>query len=528
MKPYWKRNRSAFIGALFCILASTVFAVTLQFFKGDVLDHAAAGHVPATVWYTLLLICFILLEVGFYFGYRRLSARFSVGCAKDLKEDIWQATLRRSYIAYRSLPHGEYLAKYTNETDAVKTRYFDLLPMLWEVLFKVLLVSAALFLLDWRIALVTLLLLTTPLYLPKLIEKRLQRAQAEALRSAAEALARVNDWLSGFEVIKNFSIEQQIMRRFRAANDAAAEKLLREAQLGAMAQLITTLISYLSFFIILACSTALVLAGDFSAGDFFVAIGMVDQLSYPLISLSGIIRQLVAVRPTCAGLCTFVHAQGTEERSSMPMQREIRFNHVGFAYQPGKLVLSDFNLVIEKGKRYLLKGPSGCGKTTAANLLLRYYDAGSGSITVDGVPIGQCGNTYGWITVVRQEATLFRDTLRNNLTLYREMEDSALVDMLRKVGLASLANRAALDAMVEDHGANFSGGEKKRICLARALLRNTEMLILDEPLANLDDETAGRIEALLLSIPDRTLLVVSHQFSEKNLARFDAVMELAG
>ena len=134
----------------------------------------------------------------------------------------------------------------------------------------------------------------------------------------------------------------------------------------------------------------------------------------------------------------------------------------------------------------------------------------------------------GWITVVRQEATLFRDTLRNNLTLYREMEDSALVDMLRKVGLASLATRAALDAMVEDHGANFSGGEKKRICLARALLRNTEMLILDEPLANLDDETAGRIEALLLSIPDRTLLVVSHQFSEKNLARFDAVMELAG
>ena len=387
MKPYWKRNRSAFIGALFCILASTVFAVTLQFFKGDMLDHAAAGHIPATVWYTLLLICFILLEVGFYFGYRRLSARFSVGCAKDLKEDIWQATLRRSYIAYRSLPHGEYLAKYTNEADAVKTRYFDLLPMLWEVLFKVLLVSAALFLLDWRIALVTLLLLTTPLYLPKLIEKRLQRAQAEALRSAAEALARVNDWLSGFEVIKNFSIEQQIMRRFRAANDAAAEKLLREAQLGAMAQLITTLISYLSFFIILACSTALVLAGDFSAGDFFVAIGMVDQLSYPLISLSGIIRQLVAVRPTCAGLCTFVHAQGTEERSSMPMQREIRFNHVGFAYQPGKLVLSDFNLVIEKGKRYLLKGPSGCGKTTAANLLLRYYDAGSGSITVDGVPI---------------------------------------------------------------------------------------------------------------------------------------------
>jgi len=128
---------------------------------------------------------------------------------------------------------------------------------------------------------------------------------------------------------------------------------------------------------------------------------------------------------------------------------------------------------------------------------------------------------------VRQEATLFHDTLRNNLTMYRDLADSALIGMLERVGLGKFANREALDSVVADGGANFSGGEKKRICLARALLRDTEMLILDEPLANLDDETARRIEALLLSIPDKTLLVVSHQFSAENLARFDEVVDLA-
>lgn len=161
------------------------------------------------------------------------------------------------------------------------------------------------------------------------------------------------------------------------------------------------------------------------------------------------------------------------------------------------------------------------------NLLLGYYQPDAGEITVDGVPLREAGDPYARGTVVRQEAVLFRGTLRDNLTMYRDIPEGRLLETLASVGLERFASREALDRAVEEGGANLSGGEKKRVCLARALLRDTELLILDEPLANLDEGTAERIEDLLLSVRNRTLLVVSHQFSAGKLAAFDEVVNMA-
>ncbi len=528
MNKYIRKNRSQLIWAIVCIFINTLVAVALQFFKGDVLDYALAGDVGTTIKYALLLIGAILIEVGFYFLYNLLSARFVVNCTQGLKADIFNSLLNRTFIQYKEHPQGEYIARYTTQADLIKERWFSMLPMLWEIVLKVLFVSAALFLLDWRIALITIFLLTTPLYVPKLIEKRLQKAQKDYVEAVEINLAKINDWLSGFEVIKNFSIEHHIMRQFCDANDNTMDKMFKDTRLGLLSRLITTLISYLSYFIILAFSAYLVLVGEFSAGDFFVAIGMIDQLSYPLISLSGIIRQLIAVRPNCLDMAAFIASapSTTKGKGISKLDTKICFSDVSFSYDETKPVLRNFNLVIEKGKRYLIKGPSGCGKTTLINLMLRYFNADQGNITVDGVPIENYDDTYDLMTVVRQETILFHDTLRNNLTLYREGTNTPLISLLTTLGLGKFANTNALDSMVTENGTNLSGGEKKRICLARALLRNTEVLILDEPLANLDSVTARAIETLLLSLKGRTLIIVSHQFSPDLIMGFDKVVEM--
>ena len=529
MRKYFMQNSSYCLGALFFVLISTAFAVVLQFLKGDVLDYAVAGKIQTTLRYSLLLIVFILCEVILYFFYKRLSAKFIVGCTKCLKYDVFNSVLFKSYVEYKTRPQGEYIAKYTNEIDTIKARQFSMLPLLGEILLKIVFVSVALFWLDWRIAFVSIFLLTTPLYIPKLIEKRLQKAQTEHLKAVEDHLAKVNDWLSGFEIIKNYSIEKKILERFDSSNSLAMGNLLRDFQVGALAQLITTLISYLSYFIVLICSTWLVLKGDFSAGDFFIAIGMIDQLSYPLISLAEIIRQLVAIKPTCDAMEKFIGLSETAKtkKSLENFSNEISFHNVDFAYKEQTTVLRNFNLRIQKGKRYLLQGPSGCGKTTAVNLLLRYFDATNGYITIDGKPIESVYSTYDCMTVVRQEAVLFHDTLRNNLTMYQDISDEKMMSVLVPLGLDDFANSTALDLVIAENGANLSGGEKKRICLARALLRDSDILILDEPLANLDDDTARKIEDLLLSIQNKTMLVVSHQFSEEKIKMFDQVVNFA-
>ena len=190
------------------------------------------------------------------------------------------------------------------------------------------------------------------------------------------------------------------------------------------------------------------------------------------------------------------------------------------------LAVNDISLKVEEGSFTTLLGPSGCGKTTAVNMLLRYYDADKGSIEIDGIPITEYSSTYGCITVVRQDAVLFHDTLRNNLTMYRDIPDDRLISVLDSLGLSKFANKAGLDSMITENGSNLSGGEKKRICLARALLRNTDVLILDEPLANLDDVTADKIEDLLLEIEEKLLIVVSHQFTEDKVHYFDSVLTM--
>ena len=297
MNKYESKNRHYFIGALLTVLISNVLAVYLQFFKGDVLDYAVIGDTANVIRYGSLLLLFIFCEILSYFIYRQFSARFVVGCTRSLKQDIFEHILYRSFISYKEYSQGEYIAKYTNETDAIKERRFNMLPMFFDIFSKIIIVSIALFLLEPRIAVITIVLLTTPLYVPKIIEKPLQKAQTESVQSVEETLSKINDWLAGFEIIKNYCIEEKIVNRFRVVNDNAMDKSLKETKLSAVSQLISTLISYLSYFIVLTCSAWLVWSGDFSAGDFFVAIGMIDQLSYPLISLTEITRQLIAIIP---------------------------------------------------------------------------------------------------------------------------------------------------------------------------------------------------------------------------------------
>lgn len=528
MREYERRNRASFFHALICIAVSNALAVWLQFFKGDVLDHAIAGDTTATIRYGALLISFILGECLFYYLYKRYSAKYAVGCTRLLKRDIFDSILRRDFVSFTKQQQGAYIARLTSDADAIREHRFRTLPTLFDILFKIVFVSVALFRLDWRLASITIALLTTPLYIPKLIERRLETAQTEYLDAVKATLAKVNDWLSGFEIIKNFAIERQVLKRFDAVNDAAMDKLLRDTTLGALAQLITTLISYLSYFIVLAVAASLVLQGRFSAGNFFVAIGMIDQLSYPLISLAEIIRQLVAIRPACREMERFVAEglSGEPAKLLRHVRQGIRFQNVSFAYPGQEPILRGFSFAADMGKRYLIKGPSGCGKTTAVNLLLRYYDVLGGKIEVDGVPIGEYGSTYACMTVVRQEAILFHDTLRNNMTMYRPVPDEKLLKLLTRLGMEQYATREALDMLIEENGANLSGGEKRRICLARALVRDTDVLILDEPLANLDADTAGRIEDMLLSIRGKLVLVVSHQFTEEKLPKFDDVVTL--
>ena len=193
MKSYIRRNKGYFILLSACCASSALFAVAVQFLKGEVLDLALTGALSRTGISVLFLLSAILLEVLLFYGYDCASSRFIASCARNLRFDLMHGVLAQTYPAFLAEGKSACLAKFTNDAELVRSLYFSVLPQFAEILSKILLVSGALFLLSWRMALLTLFLLTTPLYVPKLIEKRLKRAVEEGVYMDQYDYIIVND-----------------------------------------------------------------------------------------------------------------------------------------------------------------------------------------------------------------------------------------------------------------------------------------------------------------------------------------------
>jgi len=525
---YVKKNKWILTGVFISALISNLCAVRLQFFKGSILDAAIQRDSSNTFRNIILLISFILLECLFFYLYNQLRSFFTVKCVSLLREDFFQGLINKHFIDFTESNKGEYIAKYTNDLEKVKDMYFSTMTLLINLISKIILVSIALFILDIRVAVITLTLLTMPLYIPKLIEKRLKTCQMDYMASVNTNLRELTDWLANFEVIKMFSIEKKITEKYTESNNIVMKKMMNNYSINYTSNLLTMLMSYVSHFLILALSAYLVLNGNFTAGTFFVSVGLIDQLSYPIISISTALQNIVSVRPISTDMIDFINKKRIEKEDRIYKDTviEIDIRNLSFSYNDKKLI-DNFSFKFKKNKKYLIQGKSGSGKTTLINLMLNYYSDYQGEILLNKDNIKEIINIYPYVTVVRQDAALFHDTLRNNLNMYNNnISDNQIIKVLKLVNLQKYANEEALNEMVLEGGLNLSGGEKKRISVARGLLRNTDILIFDEPLANLDDDNVSNLENFLLSIEGKVLIIVSHQFSQEKMDYFDNVINL--
>lgn len=518
IKSHWKYLA---ICLLFVFIAG--FAGTyVQFLKGELLDTALDGISAGVLRLAIAFFAAIAVEMASFYGYDYFRGRFSVANKKSLRSLYFDWLLMRSPVEAMAVQQGEFVAQYTDQIDQVNESYLDNIPLLIEISSKTLIVSAALFWLDYRVALLTLFLLTMPLYIPKLIEKRLQNAKNESIGSFQKHLGNIVEWLSGFELIKNYSIEKVIARKFRESNEEVSEKLFRFKKVTYLSKTITALLSYMSHFIVIVATAALVLNGDFSAGDFFIAVGLIDQLSYPIIAISAYLQEYLSTKLVAKKLeSLFEQAPAGSERTIEISQiKSVAFRHVCFGYEGASPILNDFSLKVNAGEKCIITGQSGSGKSTSMNLLLGYYEPQSGEILINDSNAFCVKQLNEKIAIMRQDPVLFNDTLRNNLTMYRDMCDDELIALLQKLNLHKFATPEGLDSMIREGGSNLSGGERKRIALARTLLRKAPITIVDEPLANVDSETAEKIEDIFTELSGGIVFVITHHFSDDKKKAF--------
>jgi ATP-binding cassette, subfamily B, multidrug efflux pump len=562
--PYVKRYHWGYIAGALCVLLTNGIWVLFPKVLGRATDDLHAGGAS----HKLLLYAGLLLAIALSKGIFQFLTRWIViGVSRDiefdLRNDLFERLERLSYSYYQRNRTGDIMARATNDLSAVRNLVG---PAIMYTANTIVLTAAALgFMISISPRLTFYTFLPLPVasiviqYFGRKIHDRFERIQA----MFSDISARAQENFSGARLIRAYVQEEAEIRAFEEANDEYIRRSLKlvrlmgmlwptlELMLGCAVVLVLwmggsevlrgqshiTLVSNLASivgtdaiaqgFSIPAVKTTLYLAGTMSVGDFFSFITYMMQLTWPIIALGYVINLFQRGTASLGRLNEILQEvpeiEDAPDAQNLEISGEIEFRSLNFRFGEAKLlqneVLHEVNLRIPAGSSLAIVGPTGSGKTTLVNLIPRIYDADTGMVLIDGRPIREysIASLRRNIGFVPQETFLFSERIRENIALG---VDSATD---REIHEAAEAANIATDiegfpegykTIVGERGITLSGGQKQRTAIARALIRNPKILILDDALSSVDTQTEDKILNHLRNVMQgRTTIFISHRVS---------------
>jgi ATP-binding cassette subfamily B multidrug efflux pump len=518
-KP-WRKALSLAVMMLWVAAAAEVLGPVLI---GYFIDHLVARHSMPIGLAAGLACAFILLQALaalLHYWQALLFNQAAVGVVQRLRSDVMDAALRQPLDAFDRQPVGQIISRVTNDTEVIKD--------LWVTVVATVLRSAALigamliamFSLDWRMALVAVVIF--PLVLTVMLIY--QRYSTPIVRRVRSYLADINNGFN--EVINGMSVIQQFRQqaRFgeRIGEASRSHYLARMETLRLDGFLLRPLLSLFSAAIL--CGLLLLFSfsssGMFEVGVLYAFISYLGRLNEPLIELTtqqSMLQQAIVAGERIFELMDAPRQQYGSEQQPLQSGR-IDIEHLSFAYRDGRNVLENISLQVPARSFVALVGHTGSGKSTLASLLMGYYPVKQGRISLDGRPLEQLSHQAlrQGVAMVQQDPVVLADTFFANVTLGRDISEQKVWQVLETVQLAELANGLTdgIHTRLGEQGNNLSVGQKQLLALARVLVAEPQILILDEATANIDSGTEQAIQLALREVRKKTtLVVIAHRLS---------------
>ncbi|SHH90107.1 ATP-binding cassette, subfamily C [Clostridium collagenovorans DSM 3089] len=447
-----------------------------------------------------------------------------------LKDDVFEELLKRNPKVFNSGSSGKYISILTNDVDMIKESYFSSIISLMQTVIQIIIGGYAIFKLDVIIGIAIVVLSILPLFIPKITEKYLSQKKDFQSEKLSKFTSNIKDIFQGFNVIKSFNIYDKINKQFKRANYESEEAELKFSNYNSLVNILTALCSYLMILISLAIGTYLVIKGKATAGILIASIQLMDIISMAVLDFTYEVIDLKSVKLINKKIIEIVEEDTPSEEGieKLDFNKEIKFEDVSFAYEEDREVLKNINFSMKKGEKYAIVGQSGSGKSTLLSLLLRYYTEYKGNIYVDGVEVRELklSNVSKLISAIHQDIFIFDSDIKDNICLFNFYEEEDIRKAIELSGLDKTINSLGLgiNSQVGENGDNLSGGEKQRIAIARALIRETPILFLDEATSSLDKEISYKIESSILNLEDITSIVITHKLNESLLSRYDKII----
>ncbi len=453
---------------------------------------------------------------------------------RNLRARIFNGVMKKRPEFYYKSNSADYLSAVVNDVKLVEENY--LVPLLLSCQMVVLFI-ATLIILCYLSPIVTAILvgfLLLMFLVPAVFGKALQKRQDQYSAQLAVFTAKAKDFLSGYEVIRSFSIGSYVRRKFQEENKAAVDAKFRADRLIALNESLAEVLSTLSTVIVVFVAAYMVLKGNITAGTLLALIQLSSTFSTPVLIIMQNLPKIKSMKPVLQKLGSLCDdSDGREHecaRRNMGFQESLKFQNVSFAYEPEKYVVKEINMTLYPGKKYALLGDSGCGKTTLTKLMTGYSDQYEGDILFDQEEVRKMSRQEfsQLVSLIHQNVYLFDTDVYQNICLDERFSQEDLDQALEKSGVKGFLSELeeGIHTRVGENGNRLSGGQRQRIAVARALIRKTPILILDEGTSAVDQKTAYAIERDLLVQKELTLVVITHHMQEELKNQYDEIIHI--
>jgi subfamily B ATP-binding cassette protein MsbA len=483
----------------------------------DYLDAHALVALPV-----LLVVIFFLRGVFLYFG-QFYSTRAGARMIRDLRAELYEAMTYQSQRFFHEHSTGAIVSRSLNDMQRIQALSTKVLADLVRVVAMVPSILVVILIHDWKMSLFALTVIPALGYPVVRFGKRLRRAATRAQETVAEAANLMTEVVQGAKVVQSFTMEEFEIARFRKTIENNLRADIRAGRAAAMAPAVMEVLGGVACAFLFYVSGLALARGSVTKGDLAVVVTGLGLLFMSFRRLNTVNVEVQRALAAAARVFTMLDSEREirDAPGAAPLprfQKAIRFENVSFAYQQ-RTVLDGIDLTIEKGEFVALVGASGSGKSTLSNLVPRFYDPTAGRITIDGHDLrtATLASLRSQIGLVTQETILFDETVRNNIAYGRA---DVPEDQVRAAARAAHAEEFVLemaqgyDTMLGERGTRLSMGQRQRIAIARALLKDPPILILDEATSALDAESEALVQAALDNLMvGRTSIVIAHRLT---------------
>lgn len=538
LNSYIAGNRKYLILVIISALLANIFMLVAPYISGRAIDFIKGENnvdFPMVAKFIGILFAVYVLNALFTWGMTVFTNALSNHSIEKMRKDAFGKISKLPLKFFDGHSHGDIISRLTNDIDAVSEGLLQGITQLFSGIVTVVGSLVLMFLLDWRITLCVIVITIICIFVSKAIATnsgKMFRLQAQTI---GELNGYVSETVGNLKVVKAFGYEDKSSEVFGEINSRLYDCGQKAQFYSSLVNPTTRYINNLAYISVGVLGGFAALAGHLSVGIISSFLIYATQFARPINDMTSILTQLQSAQAAAARIFALGEIEPEtpdEDRPELEVKNgEVMFKDVDFSYNKDKELIKDLNIVAKQGQRVAIVGPTGAGKTTIVNLLMNFYGVDKGTIFVDGQAIDsvQRDSLRKNFGMVLQDTWLFAGTVKENIAYGKEgATDEEIINAAKAASAHGFIKRlpSGYDTMITEDGGNLSSGQKQLLTIARAMLSDPKILILDEATSNVDTMTEQRIQkAFLKMMEGRTSFIIAHRLSTIREADLILVMD---